>query len=401
VVYTIIYALLAIPGWVMMWVMMWDARLFWPVTQGGAFVKLQEMLSSTSKTDFSEFLPIFSPVDDRTHPINTAWITLAALAVIALCYGLMLFQRRLREDAPKHMRYSAQGGMWAITLFVVGLGWYFINFDYLKHRTEVVQLNRWIMPMQLDEPYGIAYYDDKIYISTYARNSYSIVGAFDIKSQVFTVIKPTMDSTEVAFSHVGDIKMGPDGDFYVLNNGDLSNAMWVMKPDGEIVEGLSLEAKTPIATGLNFGPDGNIYISDMLGGRILKFQPTGGTPLGVYGGMTGGFNNPAGVAVTPDGMIYAAEQGFARLQQLAPDGTFIRNIDLHCKPTHVTVSGDFLDISCDKGLVGVNWKKGEVQLVHYASLDQKPINPTGLTYGPDNHLFVLDGNTLIEYQVTH
>jgi DNA-binding beta-propeller fold protein YncE len=200
---------------------------------------------------------------------------------------------------------------------------------------------------------------------------------------------------------VSDIKARPDGNLYVLNNGAADEALLIMRPDGTVLKGIDLQGKTPIATGLNFGPAGDIFVADMLGGRAVRYRPGGGEPTGMYGGMNKGFNNPAGVAVTPEGNIYVAEQGFARLQKLDREGNFVKSINLACKPMHVLLSGDFLDMTCDAGLVSLNWKTDELQLIQYDRIEHKPSNPTGLTYGPDNTLYVLANGILIEYRVQH
>ena len=400
VVYKIIYFLLAIPGWVLTGVMLEDPRVFWPVSQGAPFQKLTEYPNSIVKIDFSQFLPIFSPVNDVTHPVNTAWITAAAVAVVLLCYLLMQNQTWLRAMSLPRLPYGTQGAMWAVTILVVGSGWLFMNYQYLKHHTTVVQVNRWNLIPPLEEAYGITYFNGTLYLSAYNRNTAGFVATFDPATGAYTPIQP-QSPDGAQFSHVGDVKPGPDGLLYVLNNGDANHALYIMTPDGHILKELSLGEKTPIATGLSIDRDGKLFIADMLGGRILAYPPGGGAPAGIYGGMAGGFNNPAGVAVTPDGMIYAAEQGYARIQQLGPSGKFIRSYDLHCKPNAVTVSGDYLDIACDTGLVGINWKKQDIQLVRYDAPDHRPDGATGLTYGADNTLYVLAGSSLIEYKITH
>jgi DNA-binding beta-propeller fold protein YncE len=62
-----------------------------------------------------------------------------------------------------------------------------------------------------------------------------------------------------------------------------------------------------VPTGIDFGPDGSVYVSALTGeapgeGRVYKLSPTGRL-LRTYTGFTG----PTGVAVGPDGAIYVSE----------------------------------------------------------------------------------------------
>ncbi|WP_376792566.1 flippase activity-associated protein Agl23 [Thermoflexus sp.] len=88
-----------------------------------------------------------------------------------------------------------------------------------------------------------------------------------------------------------------------------------------------------------FGPDGTIYVTDGRNHRIQVFAPDGrflrawgsfcalyeaGQPGCVDPDGPGQFNEPWGIAVAPDGSIYVADLWNHRIQQLAPDGRFLR-----------------------------------------------------------------------------
>jgi hypothetical protein len=58
--------------------------------------------------------------------------------------------------------------------------------------------------------------------------------------------------------------------------------------------------------GLDFGPDGNLYVTDqlttVLRGRIQAFSGTDGSPLGIFVNYySGGIQNPAGLLFYDDG----------------------------------------------------------------------------------------------------
>jgi streptogramin lyase len=153
---------------------------------------------------------------------------------------------------------------------------------------------------------------------------------------------------------------------------------------------------------LDFAPDGNLYVSDMVGGAVLKYKPTGGGPIAALGGQTGGFNNVAGIAIDRDGTLYAADNGLGQIQQIDPGGRFVRKFDLGCKPIEMALNGDWIEVACgERGLVSLNKRTGAVQQSRVAG-DSPPIaNLTGLTLGPDGLLYVIDRSTIIAYKVQH
>jgi hypothetical protein len=175
-----------------------------------------------------------------------------------------------------------------------------------------------------------------------------------------------------------------------------------MTPDGAIDRRILLNQKTQIAIGLDFGPDGNMYVSDMTGQRVKVYRPEGGDLLTEYTGeRPNGFDNGAGLAIGPDGTIYEAEISFRRVQQLDAQGRYVRSYQLKCSPWFVVVNGQWLDVSCPEGgLYSINTASGSVQSVD-VDTGNFPRTPTGMTYGPDGILYVMDGNTLLAYKVQH
>src|SRR5207249_10498406 len=102
------------------------------------------------------------------------------------------------------------------------------------------------------------------------------------------------------------------------------------------------------------GPDGKMYVADMVNSQVYKYNLAGGEPLVGWTGQKGGFNNVGGVAVDQDGMVYAADTGALAVQQLDPAGRFLQAYDLECVPRQMAVQGDWVDVICDKGLWSIN-----------------------------------------------
>ena len=87
--------------------------------------------------------------------------------------------------------------------------------------------------------------------------------------------------------------------------------------------------------GLAAAPDGSIYVADSRNHRIVHLDATGlfinawGSYANVLEGPApeGSFNEPWGVAVAPDGLVYVADTWNHRVQVFSPDGQFIRMWD--------------------------------------------------------------------------
>jgi len=80
-----------------------------------------------------------------------------------------------------------------------------------------------------------------------------------------------------------DAQVGPDGLLYVLNNGEGGRALLVLGADGHVVRQIPLEDRSNITMGLTIGPDGQMHVADMVGGRIVSYGATGGKPTSAWG----------------------------------------------------------------------------------------------------------------------
>ncbi len=85
--------------------------------------------------------------------------------------------------------------------------------------------------------------------------------------------------------------------------------------------------------GLATAADGSLFVADSRNNRILHLDPEGnllnawGTYANILDGpiADGTFNEPWGVAVGPDGLVYVADTWNHRIQVFQADGTFVRS----------------------------------------------------------------------------
>jgi hypothetical protein len=401
--YRILYSLLSLWGFIIMGILIADPRRLWPIwTPYQWLTGSADVLSGAPppvRIDLWSHLPAIDPPVEKMIPINTAWITVVSLAIVLLGY-IMMRSWRSAQSARK-LPLAAQGATWAVALMAVGASWYLLNFDYIQHKTVLTEVRRITasQPWQVREPRGIEYLDGKVYVTDYEGAS---VGVFDLAAGGYARLLVTAGE-EVALAKPGDIKKGPNNDLYLLNNGENADAMLVLKSDGTLVRKIQLKGKTPIAAGLQFGPDGNMYVADVRGGRIFKYKPDGGEPIAQYRGKGNGFDNIIGLLVTPDGKIYAAESSTKLIQELDADGNYVRSFAVGCSPFYMAASGDWLDVTCPNGgIVSVNRKTENIQRTTYSPDNAQALtSPTGMVYGPDGKLYVIDGSALVVYTVQH
>ena len=408
--YKSIYAGLALIGMGLMYAIINNPLLMWPSDSDVVFDWLASEASPLSQFDLRPFLPSYRFPDAVTHPANTGWLLATSIFIVLLGYFLMnASRRRSSGQLPRHLPYAAHNLLWLGALGTIGAGWLATNLEYLEHKTVLTEKSRWQLPTSptFRNPSGITFMNGMVYITAFGPRrepagdyGQGEMGTLALDTGVYTIVQPVSSGAVLPWANPGDVKAGPAGLLYVLNNGADEQAMYVMKPDGEVVNQLPLVGKSSIAKGLFLDPRGYIFIADMVGGRVIQYEMSGGNALNSYTGMNSQLNNPTGVFVDQDGSIYTTET-FAWVQHLNPDGSPLRKYDTGCLPIYIVPNGDWLDVSCHDGMVSINKKTGKVQKSQVVEGSTRLQSPTGLTYGPDGTLYVLDGNTLIAYSVQH
>lgn len=104
-----------------------------------------------------------------------------------------------------------------------------------------------------------------------------------------------------------------------------------LTPDQMFGSSGTLEGQFASPRGIAVAPDGSIYVADSRNHRIQKFDAEGKFQLswGTYGNIDAGdapagtFNEPWGIAVAQNGMVYVADTWNHRIQKFTANGKFI------------------------------------------------------------------------------
>src|ERR1043166_2641812 len=126
------------------------------------------------------------------------------------------------------------------------------------------------------------------------------------------------------------IRIDPQGNIWTVDSG--SSMILKFTPQGEKLMEISV-GEQPAGRGatngtsdIAFGPNGRIYISDGYGNaRVLEYNTRGERvrQWGSHGTGPGQFNQPHGIAVDDQGIVYVADRNNARLQRFDLDGKYL------------------------------------------------------------------------------
>lgn len=140
--------------------------------------------------------------------------------------------------------------------------------------------------------------------------------------------------TAARFNYPSTIDIGPDGMLYVTDQDN--NRIRKINPSTQevttlagsgtkgTVDGLGTEAQFASPHGISVDPNGNVFVTDEYNHAIRKISPDGsvftfaGGTQGFLNGTTdvARFNQPIGLAVSNDGVLYVVERGNHRIRTI-------------------------------------------------------------------------------------
>jgi DNA-binding beta-propeller fold protein YncE len=397
--YKIIYAAFALAGILLMGVIMNDPRRLWPIERDKIWGWLAESPEMPFHIDLRTLIPniLVTPGEVR-NPLSTAWLLGGSLAIVLICYFMLRRANVIRSSRP--LPNTLHTILWLVGITAVAASWYIASIDDLRRReTHLIEQGRWRLHPGLTMPRGIAYLDGKVYVTDFLGQT---VGELELSTGNYRLIqlKPTTPGGPLTFAQPGTVAVGPEHLLYVLNNGDGDLALLVMRTNGELVRQTVLNGKSSTAIGLALGND-KIYASDMTGGRLIVYPMNGGNALASWTPPGRGFNNPGGLAMDNEGNVYVAETSSKSLYRFDKEGNLTKKYDLICDPLFSAISGDWMEVSCATNLLSINLKDDSSQLARLDGAQPRLGSPTGLTYGPDGTLYVIDGSLVVAYKVQH
>ncbi len=148
-----------------------------------------------------------------------------------------------------------------------------------------------------------------------------------------------------------DLCFSSSGLLYMTDSG-ITMADWVVdgapRPDwqsapfdGKLWE-IDIVKKTAIAidtglrfaNGIAFGPDGNLYINEMISGDVFRYAVTKGRVSGkrekftnvLSPDWTGGFRGPDGMGFSEDGRLWCTVYGEGNIAVISPSGEIVERI---------------------------------------------------------------------------
>jgi DNA-binding beta-propeller fold protein YncE len=136
------------------------------------------------------------------------------------------------------------------------------------------------------------------------------------------------------------LAVGPDGNLYVT---DLSQRVTVISPAGQVLRRWGKPGSGPgefhfipgdpatpmgIDGKIAVGPDGSVYVADSGNARVEVFTPLGRLirQFGSYGGGKGQFLHPFDLAVDNAGDVYVVDDQAESVSKFSPSGTVIWQI---------------------------------------------------------------------------
>jgi DNA-binding beta-propeller fold protein YncE len=154
-------------------------------------------------------------------------------------------------------------------------------------------------------------------------------------------VDQTWDATAIdGLSQPSGLDVGPDGNLYVVNAG--ASEILVLDPDGQVVRRWGEEGNGPgqfrfqqdsqLATstigGVAVAADGSVFVADTANDRVQQFDAEGTylRQIGAFGPGDGQFLNPFDLAIRDDGTLYVADFVRDDIQRFDIDGAYLETL---------------------------------------------------------------------------
>jgi len=189
--------------------------------------------------------------------------------------------------------------------------------------------------------------------------------------------------------------IGPDGNVYVsaLNSGDVVK----YAPDGTLIGSFIVPGSGGLSgsAGLAFGPDGHLYVSDYNTGNVLRFNGTSGAYVDTFvNAAANGMSGTLGITFGADGDLYVANRGTNSVLRFdGSTGARDASFNFTNAPTgleDIAFGPDGRLYAVDNGLGVLRYSEVDgTFLGTFVAIGSGGLsNPTGLAFGPDGELYV-------------
>ena len=185
----------------------------------------------------------------------------------------------------------------------------------------------------------------------------------------------TFDNATSELEHPSGMDVGPDGNLYLVNAH--RSEILVLAPDGSVVrrwgskgtgEGqfnFRRDVTDPYGDvgGVAVSSDGSVYVADTVNRRIQQFTAEGEfiRQWGRFGHGEGQFVDPIDIDVARDGTVYVVDDQRDDIQAFTPEGGFIQVIGEHgTGPGQLNFTGG-IGIGPDGTIYNADWSNSRVQ----------------------------------------
>src|SRR5262245_17501189 len=170
----------------------------------------------------------------------------------------------------------------------------------------------------ISSPTGLIIRDGVAYVSSFASSGF--VNTYNASTGAFLGTFVTAGSGGLGSAH--GLTFGPDGNLYVADNSG-NRVLEYNGMTGSFIRSFASGNGLLLPTGLTFGPDGNLYVSSDSNNRVLEFNGTTGAFIGDFvGAGSGGLTDPHGLIFRGDGYLYVSGGSGVRRYDATTGGFF-------------------------------------------------------------------------------